>query len=162
MAFEFISSFLFEKIFQILPRTLSRLFISPKKIAAQIEIDLRSSNPIDISFGGEIPDVSLYFRITNKGPVDLELDRVLVDFWVGQPTIKGAILMRQNVRRRSTIDDVFFTAQLSSPQQDQIKRKIEGKIISEKIHITADAYFNSKIGTVHIRKFFERRDVICH
>jgi hypothetical protein len=143
-----IASFMIEKILDILPGSMARLLISPQKIASRVEIDLRSANPIDISFGTEIPRLSLSFRISNMSLFDLVLDRLLIDLWVGQPTLRGAILERHKVLKRASTDNVYFTNQLTVPQPVPVT-------------INVTAYFDSKIGAVDVQTRFERTEVPC-
>jgi len=145
----------------ILPGWLARRFISGEKIASQIEVDLRRMNPIDISFGTEIPRLGLYFRISNLSSLDVVLDRLLIDLWIGQPTLQGAILARYNISRRSSREDIYFAQQLTIPQQEQIRKHISGQLLSVPVTIHAQAYFDSKVGVVYVDKRIEHRDVPC-
>jgi hypothetical protein len=158
---EAIVSFIVEKVLDILPRSIARCFISPLKIASKVEIDLRREHPIDINFGSEIPRLSLSFRISNLSPVDLVLDRLLIDLWFRQPTLRGAILERYGVRRNSSRDDVYFTDQLTVSQQEQIRRHVDGKLLSVPVTIHIKAYFDSRIGSVCVEKRLEHGDVPC-
>lgn len=159
MAIEAIAPIILEKMIDILPRWLARHFISSQTIARQIEIDLRSINPIDISFGTEIPRLSLFFRISNLSLVNLVLDRLLIDLWVGQPTLQGAILERYDIPKRKSRDDIYFRYELTSPQQEQIRKRIKDKFLSVPITLYVKAYFESKFGFVPVEKKFEQRDV---
>jgi len=129
-------------------------------IQDQIVIDLRSVNPIDISFGSDVPRITVYFRIANMSPVDLVLDRLLVNLWVGQPTLNAAILHRQEVPRRNE-EIVSFAEPLSLPQQEQMQHQVRDNMLDTTVYIYVDAYFDSKIGQVHVEERFERQDVPC-
>ena len=159
--FEPLGSFILEKMIELLPSWIARHIVSPDKVAREIEIDLGSSNPIQISFGSEVPRLSIYFRISNLSRVDVTLDRMLVDVWFGQPTLQGAILRRYQVAKRTSEDNVHFVSPLSTPQQEQIKKQINGQLISSHVRINTKAYFDSKIGIVHLEKTFERTNVPC-
>ncbi len=159
--FEAIVSFIIEKILDVLPRSVARWFIPPAKIAKQVEIDLRRIHPIDISLGSEIPRLALYFRISNLSPVNLVLDRLLIDLWLRQPALQGAILERYDLPRRSTRDDIFFKDQLTVSQQAQIRRYVDGKLLSVPATIHLKAYFDSKIGSVCVERNLEHGDIPC-
>lgn len=154
-----IGSYIIEKLVDILPRWLIRGLLSPQKIASQVELDLRRTNPIDICFGTDIPCISIYFRISNMSPVDLVLDRLLIELWVGQPTFRRAILQRYDVPKRNSRQDVYFSEQLTIPQQEQIKKHVDGKLVSEPITLYLKAYFESKVGFICVEKNLEHRDV---
>lgn len=144
-----------------LPGWLIRRFYSPYKVAQLIDVDLRSNNPIIITFGTDIPSIDLYFQIYNRSPFDLVLDRLLIDFWVGQPTFRGAILRRYDVPKVGRVDNVYFGHLLTLPQQEQIKRRREGQLLYVSAAITLTAYFESKIGVICIEKRIDRTDVPC-
>ena len=152
----------FEKMLTILPRWLARYLISPRKIARKIEVDLRSSNPIDITFATEIPSLSLYFRITNLSPANLLLDRLLINLWIGQPTLEGAILERHEVPSGNSNENISFTSQLTIPQQEQIKKKVKEQRLFVPVTIYIKAYFDSKVGLVFVEKKLELREVLVN
>lgn len=159
MTIEAVGSLILEKILGLLPGWLARCFISSQKIAKQVEVDLRSIKPIDICFGTDIPRLSIYFRISNLSPVNLVFDRLLIDLWVGQPTLQGAILERFNMPTRHSRQDVYLSIQLTAPQQEQIRKHINGQFLTVPVIIHVKAYFDSKIGFVYLEKRFEHRDV---
>jgi hypothetical protein len=161
MVVEAITSTIFEKLLDRLPGWLGCLFVSPKKIASKVEIDLRRDNPIEINLGTEIPRLDIRFRITNLSSVNLVLDRLLINLWVGQPTLNEAILVRYDVPRKDSREDIYFTYQLSVPQQEQIRKKVKGERLSVPITIHVKAYFDSKVGFVCVKKRLEHRDVLC-
>lgn len=161
MVTQVIASFILEKMLNVVPGWLARRFISGNMIAGQIEVDLRRMNPIEISFGTEIPRLNLYFRISNLSPLDLVLDRLLIDVWVGQPTLWGAILTRYSIPKRSSREDIYFAHQLTVPQQEQIQKKVIGQLLSVPVTIHAEAYFDSKVGVIYVDKRIEHRDVPC-
>jgi len=154
-----IASYFIQKVLDMLPETLICLLVPAQKIASQVELDLRRTNPIDICFGTDIPRISIYFRISNMSPVNLILDRLLIEFWVGQPTFRRAILQRYDVPKRSSREDVYFSEQLTIPQQEQIKKHVDGKLVSEPITLYLRAYFESKVGFICVEKNLEHRDV---
>jgi hypothetical protein len=126
-----------------------------------VDIDLRRINPIDITFGTDIPRVSIYFRVSNMNPFTLTLDGLLVEFWVGQPTFRRAILERYDVPKRSSREDIYFSEQLTIPQQEQIRKHVNGQLIFEPIMVYVKAYFESKVGFIYVGKRLEHRDVPC-
>jgi len=161
MALEPINFFIIEQTLRILPRWLVRALVRPKEVARHVDIDLRRINPIDITFGTDIPRISIYFRISNMSPFNLILDRLLIELWVGQPTFRRAILERYDVPKRSSREDVYFSEQLTIPQQEQIRKHVNGQLISEPITIYVKAYFESKVGFIYVEKILEHRDVPC-
>jgi hypothetical protein len=92
-------------------------------------------------------------------PADLILDRFLIDLWVSQPTLYGAVLQRYSIPKR-TQSELYFRDLLTIPQQKQIEKHIEGYAIRE-IRIRIDAYFESKIGIIQVHKEIQCTNVAC-
>jgi hypothetical protein len=150
MLLEAISSWVIEMGLSILPKMISRRLYPTQKIAEQIKIDLRS-NPIAIS-PGDVPSVSLWFQISNMSPLNLVLDRLLIEFWVSQPTLYGKMLARYEIPKSSHRDDVYFRDSLSETQLRQIKLHINQDHVIPEIWISVDAYFESNVGMIFVRK----------
>ena len=151
----------FKTVISKLPGWLIRFFYRPEKIAGSIDLELRHNNPIIISFGTEIPSIDLYFQIYNRSNFGLVLDRLLIDFWIGQRLFCGAVLRRGCVKPRERFDEVYFTQQLTLSQQEQIKRHKEGQLLSVPVSIMVTGYFESKVGVVCVEKRIDRADVPC-
>lgn len=153
--------YLFEKVLAVLPRWIARWLLPPTRIAEEVEIDLRRINPIAISFRStEFPCVDVWFRISNLSPVSLLLDRLLVDLWVGQPTLRCAVLRRVEIPRRSSKDDIHLWHDLTTTQEERIRRRADEKgVLSVPVTLYVDAYFESRIGAVHVRTTLEHRDL---
>ena len=160
MNFEFLG-YATKLLFSKLPGWLIRLYYNSDKICGSIDIDLRSNSPIDIRFGTEIPEINLYFHINNRSPFDLTLDRLLIDLWVAQPTLKGVILRRHFISRGKSSNDICFSCPLTSQQQNQIKKRCEESLISVPIKISITAYLESKVGMICCDRQIERSDVPC-
>lgn len=156
---EIMLSIISERAMTLLPKWILRRLYPPKKIEDQVKIDLRGSNPIGIAFGTDIPSISIYFTINNMSPADLILDRFLVDLWVSQPTMYGAVLQRYLIPKRAQ-SELYFTDLLTIPQQKQIEKHIEGQSIRE-IRIGIDAYFESQIGMIRVHKDLRCINVAC-
>lgn len=156
-----ITAYILKRIFSKLPSWLIQYFYGSNKIAPSIDIELRNNMPIIFSFGAEIPSVDLYFQICNKSSFDLVLDRLLIDFWIGQPTFKGALLKRYDLPHGKRIENVYFGHLLTLPQQEQIKNRREGQLLSIPVTITLTGYFESKLGVVCVEKQINCTDVPC-
>jgi len=144
-----------------LPGWFIRYFYTHDKVATLIDIDLRSNSPIIINLTTDIPGISLWFHIYNKSPFDLTLDRLLIDFSVGQPTLKGAILKRHLISKGESIDKIYFSCALTTQQQNHIKRQCNGQLLSNSISLTITAYLESKVGMICLDKRIDRSDVPC-
>lgn len=144
-----------------LPGWLIRYFFKPDKIANSIDIDLRSNGPVNISLGMEIPEISLYFHVYNMSPFSLILDRLLIDLWVGQPTLKVAMLRRYVIPQGESIDNVYVSCPLSTQQQNQIRGRCNGQLLRGPVSLIITAYLESKVGVIEVDKRIDRSDVPC-
>src|SRR5713101_571559 len=156
-----ISLYVLDKVLAVLPGWIIRRFLPPERIAGQVEIDLRRINPIAIYFTSvQFPFVELWFRISNQSQLNLVLDRLLVDLWVGQPTVQGAVLHRAALPRRTSKDDIRFWHDLTGIQEDRIRKQADEKgVLTVPVSIYVDAYFESRVGIVHVRAPLEHRGV---
>jgi hypothetical protein len=145
-----------DRILAMLPRWLTRWLLPQTRIAEQVEIDLRRSNPINISLNSEVPCLDAWFRVSNLSPVNLILDRMLIELWVGQPTLRGAILDRIEVPRRTIRENINFWQALTTSQQAQIRRQTDQKgILTVSVTIDVRAHFESRVGWVFVAKRLE-------
>lgn len=77
-----------------LPAWLLGRFLGIKNISNNLEIDLRSTNAARIFNLYLYPELNIFFRFTNKGPLPVMVDRVLVRVLLNSCKIEGAILRR--------------------------------------------------------------------
>jgi len=154
-----IGLFLFEKILAMLPEWMARRLFPASRVADRIEIDLKRENPIAIHFKStEFPYVDIWFRISNLSPVNVILDRLLVDLWINQPTLKGAILRRIEIPRHSSTEVVRFWHDLTMAQEQRIIRHADQNgVLDVPISVEIEAYFESRIGMVYVEKRLEHR-----
>jgi hypothetical protein len=150
---------LLDKLLSITPDLLIRLFYRPKRIAAQVKVHLRGEKPINPSLYSSVPYIDICLEITNLSNFDLVLDRMLIDFWAGQPVLFGAILKPTKIAPRSTGQQVFFRSYLSSKQIQQIEPFISETPPAGSVTLFIDAYFESKAGRVEVKDRFERRRI---
>ena len=156
MLFETIGSFLVERLYHFLPRWLERRMLPPANVQKEIRIDLRRQNPVSVQ-GGEVPTIWLWFEISNLSQIDITLDRLLFDVWFGQPTLRGAILGRAEIAKRSTATDIHFWTALDAQQVAQIKRYL-GNPLPE-VTVNFSAYFESRIGWLTVQSYVRHEHV---
>ena len=130
-----------------------------KKVARQIEIRLMGENYISLNLGASVPYIDLYFEIINHSYLSLVLDRLLIDFWFGQPTFQGAVLKRYVVPASNTVKNIFYKQSLSVAQQKQIEQYSNSTLASGQIHIYLTAYFESKAGVIEVQSTIERNKI---
>jgi len=82
---------------------------------------LREENPIAMSPGASISLIDLYFEVTNLSPLDLVLDRMLVEVWFGQPTFNTTLLRRHLVLTGKVTKGVHLRQMLADNQKKQVE-----------------------------------------
>jgi len=82
---------------------------------------LREENPIAMSPGASISLIDLYFEVTNLSPLDLVLDRMLVEVWFGQPTFNTTLLRRHLVPAGEVTKGVHLRQMLADNQKKQVE-----------------------------------------
>lgn len=142
-----------------LPAFLVRLLVRPDKVASKVRLALRGEKPIALSLNSEVPRLDLYFEITNLSPLDLVLDRLLIDMWFGQPTFNHTLLRRYVIPSSKITKDVYFRHELTTSQRHQIEEFVARERHRGSIHIYLTAYFESKAGRVVVEERIERRSL---
>ena len=154
------SGYVISRFLAYFPGWLIRYYFRSDKIAKLVDIDLRSNRPIIINV--DVPEISLYFYLNNRSPFNLTLDRLLIDLWVGQPILKGAILRRYVIPKGESINDIYFSCSLTSQQQNQIKQHCKNQLLSIPVSLTITAYLESKVGIICLdNQRTDRSDVPC-
>ena len=154
-----ILSYIFGKIVDLLPAFIQSRLFPPKSVAGQIEVRLMGENPINPNLGAEVPYIELYFEITNLSYLNLVLDRLLIDFWFGQPTFQGAVLKRYGLPARNTVKHIFYRHNLTSAQQKVIEQYSVNPSGRGQIQIYLTAYLESKADTIEVQKTIGRSKI---
>ncbi|MGD9157502.1 MAG: hypothetical protein PVG39_03780 [Desulfobacteraceae bacterium] len=142
-----------------LPIFIIRLIYKPEKIVSKINIDFRSFNAINFKPNSEMPKLSIWFKITNLSFLDIELDRMILDIWFGQPTCNGAMLNRHYLPAGEITEGIFFETILNTKQEEKIKRFIDDSKRSGQLHLNIKAYFESRAGKIEVIKRIERNSI---
>ncbi len=98
----------------------------------------------------------LFFQITNLSPIDLVLDRALVDVWFGQPTFSVALLHRYSVPAGEITHGIHIRYMLADNQKAQIQAFDAAPGSKAGFHIYISAYFESKLGRFLVYRSIER------
>ena len=120
-------------------------------LAGRLFIDLRGMSPIHINLIGQLPEITLWFKADNRSALEVELDRLLVEVWFGQPVTEGAVLNRYALRPNSWDDSIRFHKYLSRERADILVQRLgtqdpPGGSTDMRLQLTA--YFNTPLGSV--------------
>jgi hypothetical protein len=131
-----------------------------KALEGRLFIDLRGNSPIQIQLAGPLPDVSLWFKADNRSALEVELDRLLVEVWLGQPITEGAVLSRVTLAPNQWYEAIRFHQYLTRDQADLARLRLgdPSHVGDMFLRVQANAYFNTPFGTVSVfNSMIERR-----
>ena len=148
-----VSAFLVERLYQFLPQWLDRRLLPPDRVAKKLEIDLRRDAPIEFWLGTDPPRVTLNFRVANHNSVVVELDRMLVDIWVGGPFVYGAPLLHRYALAPGETADLVLNTFFDRGHLTNFRSQVESSTgLLREVSVNGTAYFSYKVGW--IRKDF--------
>ncbi len=154
-----IVSYIFGKVVYLLPAFIQSRLFPPKRIESQIEIRLMGEKPINPNLGAEAPYIDLYFEITNLSYLSLVLDRLLIDFWFGQPTFQGTVLKRYSLPAMKTVQNISYRHSLTPDQQKTIEQYRDNPSGRGQIQIYLTAYLESKANMIEVQRTIERSKI---
>jgi hypothetical protein len=153
-------SLAFGKIIDLLPGFILKLFFRPARIAKYISIELEGESPISLALNQPIPHVDLWFRLTNHSHVGLELDRLIVDVWFGQPTLIATQLRPTLIPTHKTTVIPFIRAFISAEQKAQIEHWVaDPSSFGNRLTFYVTASMHSKVGNILLEKTIERHKI---
>lgn len=125
---EFILSILFKNL-----SFVKKLIYPQKKFKDDIEIDVRSSQPITFTLGYRIPTSAIYLKITNKSQyLEAIFDRAILSVWLRhdkgfQPIIKQApIIFKKSIRQKQS-EEIFCEFELNEAQVNYLREIKQSK-----------------------------------
>jgi hypothetical protein len=139
-----------------LPGFVLRVLYEPDTVKSQVHIALRDNVPGTLSLSSPVPNVELYFQVTNLSAIDLVLDRMLVEVWFGQPTFEATFLHRYVIPAGEITDGIHVRQTLADNQKAYIAAFEAARGASGSVRIYITAYFESKLGRFSIRQTVER------
>lgn len=144
---QFIWSQFLSIVINILPGFVLRILVRPAHISRDLEIDLRSTTPLQVRLDKEIPDLSIWLRFTNKSAIPILVDRVLFEVWFGQPYVEGAMLKLVEIRSKQTLGDVQLSIKLSGVQDQAIRNwYAQTEVSRARVNIYLNLFCDCKVG----------------
>ena len=143
------------KVLAWLPGWLLRRVLTPGGLADRISVDLRGNAPGSISANGSVPQLDLWFRITNHSAFPVVLDRLDLEVWYGQPFARLSSIERRMIPAHADMETLRVTEYLSGTQLAYLKRAQESK---PDFVVQTRGYFTSKLGWTGVSKSIARRD----
>jgi hypothetical protein len=116
-----------------------------------IAVRLRAEHPLVVDLDSVVPSVSIWLEINSHSDVDAVLDRIVVDFWAGQPVLTGVMAHRHRVARHSTVENVYFCGQLTPGAVERIRQEMAKTAPRGRYTVYATAYFDSSEGAFEVQ-----------
>jgi hypothetical protein len=146
---ELLTSFLLEIALKVLPSFIVRRLLPKHVLISELEIDFKTKPVLELN--RPVPLMRLWFVVDNRSRIDVVLDRALLEVWVGQPLLHGAILRRTTVESREKSDDLAFEAEMTHEQVAEIQHHLANPPQTRpKLKVHIQAYFETKIGWVEV------------
>jgi hypothetical protein len=114
---------------RVSPTALVRRLLPLDRLDAAVETDLKSTHGAEVVLSGTVPSVRLALRFFNRTAIHVQLQRIHVDLWFGQPTVRTWEWVDRTVGPVSGIDRLSMEFMLTEGQLAQIRSQIrEGRL----------------------------------
>jgi hypothetical protein len=107
--------------------SLAKKIYSESEFKNHIDIDVRSSSPINIRLNGDIPEITIYLKITNRSPyLDVKLNRAAFSLWMNsdrgsQPLFNHFWILSLTHIKRGTSEEIFCQKELNKFQVEFVE-----------------------------------------
>ena len=129
---------------------LSKKIYSESEFKKHIDIDVQSSNPIEISLNREIPEIRIYIKITNRSPyLDVKLNRAVFSLWVNsnsgsQPLLDTFWVLSPTYIKKGESEGIFCRKDLNKSQIDFVKERKDSKEVTASLS-SFKSWFDSSL-----------------
>jgi len=130
--------------------SLAKKNYSESEFKEHIDIDVQSSNPIEISLNSELPKITIYLKITNKSPyLDVKLNRAVFSLWVRsdrgtQLLLNNFWILSPTYIKKGKSEEVFCLTELNKFQVDFVKARKDSKEVTASIS-SFKSWFDSSL-----------------
>ena len=132
---ELILTGLFKVLNKIFPFLAKKIY-PESKFRKHIDIDVLSTNPIEISLNGRIPEITIHLKITNRSPyIDVKFDRAVFELWVKsdrgfQPLLYNFWILTPIYIRKGESEEIFCQKELNKFQVEFVEEIKNSKEIT--------------------------------
>lgn len=137
-------------LFNCLPvESIRKLVYREKKFLDDIEIDVRSTNPVSFTLSAEIPTANIYLKITNKSQyLEAIIDRAVLSVWVSSE--RGLrpihhelhIISKQKIGKKRS-EGIFCQVDLNERQISCLEKIKESRRLTATLHL--EVYMDSSL-----------------
>ena len=118
---------------------LSKKIYPESEFEKHIDIDVRSSHPVNISLTKAIPEITIYLKITNKSPyLDVRLNKAEFSLLLKsdsglQPLFNQFEITSPTPIKRGTSEEIFCQKELNESQVKLVKEIKESKEVTAEL-----------------------------
>lgn len=137
------------KILHKAPPYLAKKIYSESEFKKHIDIDVQSSNPINISLNRDIPEISIYLKITNMSPFDVRLNRAVFSLWINsdsgsQPLFNHFWILSPTDIKIGTSEKIFCQKELNEFQVKFVEKIKDSREVTANLS-AFKSWFNSSL-----------------
>ena len=115
------------------------------------ELGIAFRDKASLELDRPVPLMRLWFTVDNRSRMDVELDRTILEVWVGQPMLHGSILTRAAIKSREKFEDLAFEAELTSTQVAELRRNLANPAQGRpRLRVHIRAYFLTRLYWIEV------------
>lgn len=140
---------LVSKILRYGPALLLRRIYPIERLASELRIGFRGGAPGDFCHAAT-PRLEVWLHVDNPTDLDVVLDRVEFEAWVGQPIASGNLVIPRTIKRRQ-LELVMWRAELGSAALELLRTQAGGRATAP-LDLYVHAYVVAKTGATTIKR----------
>jgi len=120
---------------------IRKLIYNEKEFLDDIEIDVRSSNPVSFTLNTQIPTANIWLKITNKSQyLEAIFDRAILSVWINsddgcQPILHEAHIISKKGIKQKKSEEIFCQVDLNERQISRLEKIKESKRLKSTLYI---------------------------
>lgn len=133
----------FKIVGAVLPIIKEKIY-SKESFEKDIEIDVRSTNPISFCLTSQIPSASIYLKAINKSQyLDINLSGFISSIWLKhdkgyQPLTKSSIVIPKEEIKQKDSKEIYCSIELKESQINYLKEITKSKEVLSTIYLDVD------------------------
>lgn len=143
---------------------IRKLIYNEKEFLDDIEIDVRSSNPVSFTLNTQIPTANIWLKITNKSQyLEAIFDRAILCVWIYsddgfQPILHEAHIISKKGIKQKKSEEIFCQVDLNERQISRLEKIKDSKRLQSTLHL--EIHINSLVYH-HLWKKFSLENRPC-
>lgn len=140
---------------------LARRLLPPERIDRDIRFSLSSDPRTRMDLRGELPLLEAYLHLTNLNPVDLVLDRLVIELSVSNLTVTWQSVIPRRIARLSDRNVIFLRRALGANERAYIAARVTNGELGASLGIKVRAVFRANAGEIIIERDLAQNAVPC-